>query len=78
MSAARLLTRGLARQHAIGAGLGLSVGAGLALRQPKLRLDARAVPRPSSSSSEPSLTTRARTGLDAEMIQQLSGGSIAG
>ncbi|KAI0013941.1 hypothetical protein F4779DRAFT_613223 [Xylariaceae sp. FL0662B] len=70
----RLLTRTLVRQHALGTGLGLAVGAGMVMyRPPKLRMDySRAAPRPASTRPPP------KERLDPEMMKQLSSGSIAG
>ncbi|KAI4601281.1 hypothetical protein KJ359_012471 [Pestalotiopsis sp. 9143b] len=73
---ALLLSRTAFRSRAVvGAGIGLSIGSALAYRQPALRMDARAVPRPSTR--EAATTTPPRDSrLDPEIIRQLSGGSI--
>ncbi|KAI1074082.1 hypothetical protein F5B20DRAFT_470105 [Whalleya microplaca] len=69
---ARLLPRTLVRQHMLGAGLGLSVGAGMVMyRPPRLRMDSRAAPRPTSY--PPS-----KERLNPEVMKQLSSGSITG
>lgn len=76
MSAARLLTRSLTRRHALGAGIGLTIGAAsaTALHQPRrLRFDSH----PVSRSSEPPAPMRADS-LDPELLRQMSGGSVAG
>lgn len=75
---ALLLSRTAFRSRAVvGAGIGLSIGSALAYRQPALRMDARAVPRPSTR--EAATTTPPRDSrLDPEIIRQLSGGSITG
>ncbi|OTA60244.1 hypothetical protein K449DRAFT_466197 [Hypoxylon sp. EC38] len=71
---ARLLTRTFVPRHALGAGIiGLSLGTSMAtFRQPRLRLDARDIPRPMSSRPP------TKEKLDPELLKQLSGGSIAG
>ncbi|KAI0177262.1 hypothetical protein BJ166DRAFT_19462 [Pestalotiopsis sp. NC0098] len=75
---ALLLSRTAFRSRAVvGAGIGLSIGSALAYRQPALRMDARASPRPSTR--EAATTTPPRDSrLDPEIIRQLSGGSITG
>ncbi|KAI1866042.1 uncharacterized protein JN550_008020 [Neoarthrinium moseri] len=70
-----LLSRTALRRQAMGAGIGLSIGSMLVLRQPRIRMDARAVPRPSTR-EEPVVATKER--LNPEIIKQLSGGSITG
>ncbi len=62
-----------ALQHALGVGIGLSLGSVVMLRQQsRIRLDSRAVPR----LGEPAVTRKER--LDPELIRQISGGSVSG
>ncbi|KAI0127511.1 hypothetical protein BJ170DRAFT_375569 [Xylariales sp. AK1849] len=68
-----VLTRTVLRRQALGAGIGLSIGSMLVLRQPKIRMDSRAVPRPTSRDPAPSNEM-----LNPEIIKQLSGGSVTG
>ncbi|KAH6661264.1 hypothetical protein BKA67DRAFT_80701 [Truncatella angustata] len=76
MSAPRLLlSRTAFRSRALGAGIGLSIGSALVYRQPMLRMDARAVPRPTTREAA---ATAPKERLDPEIIKQLSGGSITG
>lgn len=65
--------RKYALQRALGAGVGLSIGSIMILRhQPKVRMDSRAVPRPSVSA------VTKQESLDPDLMKQLSGGSVAG
>ncbi|ETS75676.1 hypothetical protein PFICI_12620 [Pestalotiopsis fici W106-1] len=73
---ALLLSRTAFRSRAVGAGIGLSIGSVLAYRQPRLRMDSRSVPHPSTR--EAATTTPPKDRLDPEIIKQLSGGSITG
>ncbi|CAJ2505949.1 Uu.00g000790.m01.CDS01 [Anthostomella pinea] len=84
----RLLPRALAgarhSHHALGAGLGLSLGTGMMLsRNSKLRFDSRTVLHAASFSSTDSLGAKGQRDaekgvLSAELMRQLSGGSITG
>ncbi|KAK9772640.1 hypothetical protein AB5N19_04838 [Seiridium cardinale] len=69
-----LLARSAFRSRAVGAGIGLSIGSMLVYRQPKLRMDARAVPHPTTREA----AAPPKESLNPEIIRQLSGGSITG
>lgn len=78
MSALLLSRTAAFRSRAVvGAGLGLSIGSVLAYRQPRLRMDARAVPHPSTREAA-TTAPPSKDRLDPEVIKQLSGGSITG
>ncbi|KAH8653655.1 hypothetical protein BX600DRAFT_515907 [Xylariales sp. PMI_506] len=70
-----MISRSLLRRHALATGISLSVGSALVLRQPKIRMDARAVPRPMTTGVGAS---GSKERLDPEVIRQLSSGSVTG
>ncbi|KAK8004323.1 heterokaryon incompatibility protein-domain-containing protein [Apiospora arundinis] len=83
MSALLLSRTALRRTALLGTGLSFSLGTAAALQEHRrpLRMDALSVPRPftsQSSEKSPAAATKAKGGLDPDMLRQLSGGSVSG
>ncbi|KAK6849001.1 hypothetical protein PG995_012834 [Apiospora arundinis] len=83
MSALLLSRTALRRTALLGTGLSFSLGTAVALQEHRrpLRMDALSVPRPftsQSSEKSPAAATKAKGGLDPDMLRQLSGGSVSG
>ncbi|KAK6833059.1 hypothetical protein PG990_002133 [Apiospora arundinis] len=82
MSALLLSRTALRRTALLGTGLSFSLGTAVALQEHRrpLRMDALSVPRPftsQSSEKSPAAATKAKGGLDPDMLRQLSGEVLA-